>query len=100
LESSNLPGNFGFDPLGLGSNDERLKYFAEAERVHARWAMLGCAGVLAGELTHPDVFWYTAPTQIDLPFNLAGLAAFQLFTMHWYVVVRIMLVVFDDSWWW
>lgn len=83
LESSNLPGNFGFDPLGLGANDERLKYFAEAERVHARWAMLGVAGILAGELTHPDVFWYTAPTKIDLPFNLAGLAAFQLFTMHW-----------------
>lgn len=74
---------FSFVFVRSAANDERLKYFAEAERVHARWAMLGVAGILAGELTHPDVFWYTAPTKIDLPFNLAGLAAFQLFTMHW-----------------
>lgn len=42
-----LPGDFGYDPLGLGANAERLKWFAEAERVHARWAMLAVAGILA-----------------------------------------------------
>ena len=31
----------------------------------------------------PDIFWYSAPTQITLPFNIVGLVAFQLFTMHW-----------------
>ena len=34
------------DPLGLGANAERLNYFAEAERVHARWAMLAVVGIL------------------------------------------------------
>ena len=46
LENSKLPGNFGFDPLGLGADPERLTWFAESERVHARWAMLGVAGIL------------------------------------------------------
>lgn len=31
---------------GLGSNPEQLKWFAESERVHARWAMLAVAGIL------------------------------------------------------
>jgi hypothetical protein len=32
---------------GLGSNPESLKWFAESERVHGRWAMLAVAGILA-----------------------------------------------------
>lgn len=82
LKNSNLPGNYGFDPLGLGANSERLTWFAEAERVHCRWAMLGVAGVLAQEITHPDQFWYTSSAEIDIP-NLTGLVAFELFLMHW-----------------
>lgn len=46
LENCKLPGCYGFDPLGLGADPERLKWFAESERVHARWAMLGVAGIL------------------------------------------------------
>lgn len=46
LENSKLPGCYGFDPLGLGANEERLAWFAESERVHCRWAMLGVAGIL------------------------------------------------------
>jgi len=83
LENVKLPGNFGFDPLGLGADAERLSYFAEAERVHCRWAMLGVAGIMLQELIRPDIFWYTAPTTIDLPFNITGLVAFELFAMHW-----------------
>lgn len=32
---------------GLGSNPDQLKWFAESERVHSRWAMLAVAGILA-----------------------------------------------------
>jgi len=35
-----LPGDFGFDPLGLGADPERLKYYQEAELMNARWAMM------------------------------------------------------------
>lgn len=78
-----LPGDFGWDPLGLGANKERLTWFAESERVHCRWAMLGVAGILVQEILRPDIFWYDAPTKVDLPFNIVGLVLFELVVMHW-----------------
>ncbi|XP_058215912.1 photosystem I chlorophyll a/b-binding protein 6, chloroplastic [Rhododendron vialii] len=44
-----LPGDFGFDPLGLGSDPDSLKWFAQAELMHSRWAMLAVAGILFPE---------------------------------------------------
>lgn len=50
---------------GLGSDPETLKYFVQAELVHARFAMLGAAGIVltglatkAGALNVPE--WYDA----------------------------------------
>lgn len=83
-----LPGDFGFDPLNLGSDPEKLRYFAEAERVHARWAMAAVAGILVQEVVRPDIFWYSAPTQIELPFNILGLVAFQVWAMHFVELKR------------
>ncbi|CAL8466832.1 g6368 [Coccomyxa elongata] len=87
-----LPGDFGFDPLGLGADPERLSWFAESERVHARWAMLAVAGILVQEIVRPDVFWYEAALKSPMPFGnspaaILGLVAFELFAMH-YVEVR------------
>eukprot|EP00775_Hariotina_reticulata_P011970 gene11970-12113_t len=73
---------------GLGANPESLKWFAESERVHARWAMLAVAGILAQEIARPDIFWYDAPTKIDLPFNIVGLLAFEFFAMHFVELKR------------
>lgn len=42
-----------FDPLGLGADPERLAWFAESERVHARWAMLAVAGILVQVCASP-----------------------------------------------
>ncbi|CAM6123415.1 unnamed protein product [Calypogeia fissa] len=63
-----LPADFGFDPLGLGSDPELLKWFVQAEIVHCRWAMLGAAGIFIPELltkfgilSTPS--WYTAPLE-------------------------------------
>ncbi|KAI7843943.1 hypothetical protein COHA_002481 [Chlorella ohadii] len=83
LENCKLPGCYGFDPLGLGANEERLAWFAESERVHCRWAMLGVAGILVQEIVKPDVFWYTSGATVELPFDITGLLAFELFVMHW-----------------
>lgn len=47
---ADLPGNFGFDPLSLGSDADTLKWFQQAELVHCRWAMLGVAGILFPEI--------------------------------------------------
>jgi len=44
-----LAGDYGFDPLGLGSDPELLKWFVQAELQNARWAMLAVPGCLVPE---------------------------------------------------
>ena len=38
--------DYGFDPLGLSSEPGQLAWNVQAELIHARLAMMGCAGVL------------------------------------------------------
>uniref|UniRef100_A0A0A9EZE1 Chlorophyll a-b binding protein, chloroplastic n=1 Tax=Arundo donax TaxID=35708 RepID=A0A0A9EZE1_ARUDO len=45
-----LPGDFGFDPLGLGEEPASLKWYVQAELVHCRFAMAGVAGILVTDL--------------------------------------------------
>merc|ERR1712060_291817 len=65
-----LPGDYGFDPLKLGTEPEQLKWFAQAELLHARFAMLGCLGILAPEADSKVYF------------------VIQLFLMHWVEIRR------------
>eukprot|EP00877_Chromochloris_zofingiensis_P009968 jgi/Chrzof1/5224/Cz15g17110.t1_LHC7[v5.2] len=86
-----LPGNYGFDPLGLGKDPASLARFQESEVIHSRWAMLGVAGALAVEaLGYGN--WYDAPLWainggkatwfgIDVPFDLNTLLAIEFVTM-------------------
>ena len=55
-----LPGDNGFDPLGMAEDPENLKWYIQAELVNSRWAMLGVAGMLL-----PEVF--TKIGIIDVP---------------------------------
>nr|AAO22627.1 putative light-harvesting chlorophyll a/b binding protein [Arabidopsis thaliana] len=60
-----LPGDFGFDPLGLGSDPDTLKWFAQAELIHSRWAMLAVTGIIIPECLERLGFienfsWYDA----------------------------------------
>jgi len=57
------PGDFGFDPLGLGKDAAVMQRMKEAELVHCRFAMLGIAGMLAVEALGFGN-WYDAPTTI------------------------------------
>lgn len=45
-----LPGDYGFDPLGLGATPEALDRAQELELLHARWAMLGVVGAVVPEI--------------------------------------------------
>lgn len=45
-----LSSDFGFDPIGLGKDPEKLAKYQENEIINGRFAMLGVAGVLAVEL--------------------------------------------------
>jgi hypothetical protein len=54
LDGQTLPGDFGFDPLGLldpvnSGGFVTPQWLAYSEVIHARWAMLGAAGCLAPE---------------------------------------------------
>ncbi|KXZ52093.1 hypothetical protein GPECTOR_10g1116 [Gonium pectorale] len=90
-----LAGNFGFDPLGLGKDPESLRWYQQAELVHARTAMTAVAGILipglltkAGALNVPE--WYDAgKVAIEnsfAPFN--ALLAVQLFLCGFVEVKR------------
>ncbi|RWW75033.1 hypothetical protein BHE74_00016962 [Ensete ventricosum] len=47
-----LPGDFGFDPLGLGEDPQSLKWYVQAELVHCRFAMAGVAGILVTDVCY------------------------------------------------
>lgn len=85
-----LPGDYGFDPLSLGSDPDALKWFAQAEVFHGRWAMTATAGILIpGVATKTGVVdipeWYDAGKvyveQSGIPFSALLMA--QLFLMGW-----------------
>ena len=53
---NSLAGDFGFDPLGLGEDPESLRWYVQAELVHARFAMLGVAGILLTDVSDSEPF--------------------------------------------
>lgn len=68
MKNFRLPGDNGFDPLGLAEDPENLHWFIQAELVNSRWAMLGVVGMLLPEvLTKIGILnlpnWYDAGKQ-------------------------------------
>jgi len=45
-----MPGDFGFDPLYLGNDEFKLKWYQQAELMNGRTAMAAVAGILFPEL--------------------------------------------------
>ncbi|KAK9803109.1 hypothetical protein WJX73_005338 [Symbiochloris irregularis] len=83
----NVPGSFGFDPLGLARKPELLQRFQESELVHSRWAMAGVAGCLAVEVLGQGS-WTDSPNWVlkggkptylgvEVPLGLDALLAFE-----------------------
>eukprot|EP00798_Chlamydomonas_sp_ICE-L_P013373 gene13373-19218_t len=63
-----MVGDFGFDPLGLGQDAGRVKWYQEAEKTNGRWAMIAVAGILGQEVLGVDPKWYLAGAkEYDLP---------------------------------
>lgn len=61
-----LTGDFGFDPLNLGADPKNLAWYVQAELVHARFAMLGAAGILLPEIG-TKMGMLNVPVRCDLP---------------------------------
>jgi light-harvesting complex I chlorophyll a/b binding protein 5 len=63
-----LPGDFGFDPLGLGQDPERLKWYVEGEKTNGRWAMMAVLGIMGQELLGVEPKWFEAGAkEYDIP---------------------------------
>ncbi|EYU25420.1 hypothetical protein ABFS82_03G044200 [Erythranthe guttata] len=90
-----LAGDFGFDPLGLGEDPESLKWYVQAELVHARFAMAGVAGILFTDLLRVTGIsdlpvWYEAgATKFDFA-NTTTLFIVQLLLMGFVETKRYM----------
>jgi light-harvesting complex I chlorophyll a/b binding protein 5 len=74
--NGSLPGDRGFDPLSLGTDAGRLKWYAEAERQNARWAMIAVAGILGQEVLGVTPKWFAAGAK-DYGVPVLGLLAIQ-----------------------
>ena len=84
-----MVGDFGYDPLKLGKDPKALAWFQQAEIQHARWAMLGTAGVLVTELgtklgLGDFPVWYEAGAKADISFtNAPTLLIAEALLMGW-----------------
>lgn len=90
-----LPGDFGFDPLGLGEEPEALKWYVQAELVHCRFAMAGVAGILFTDLLRVSgirdlpVWFEAGAAKFDFA-NTTALFFVQLFLMGFAETKRYM----------
>ena len=80
-----LPGDYGFDPLGLGADPARLAWYQEAELANGRWAMAAVTGIAGAEAFAPDAApWWAAGAQVardEHALAVEALLAIQFSTM-------------------
>ncbi|XP_039068684.1 chlorophyll a-b binding protein CP24 10A, chloroplastic-like [Hibiscus syriacus] len=84
LDDRMLPGDYGFDPLGIGKDPTFLKWYREAELIHGRWAMTAVVGIFVGQ-AWSGIPWFEAgadPGAIA-PFSFGSLLGTQLLLMGW-----------------
>ncbi|KAL0360828.1 UNVERIFIED_CONTAM: protein CYPRO4 [Sesamum radiatum] len=86
-----LAGDFGFDPLGLGEDPESLKWYVQAELVHARFAMAGVAGILV-----TDLLRVTGISILPVWFE-AGATKFDFASTRTLLVVQLLLMGFVET---
>eukprot|EP00197_Chlamydomonas_leiostraca_P007830 CAMPEP_0202859490 /NCGR_PEP_ID=MMETSP1391-20130828/1574_1 /ASSEMBLY_ACC=CAM_ASM_000867 /TAXON_ID=1034604 /ORGANISM="Chlamydomonas leiostraca, Strain SAG 11-49" /LENGTH=249 /DNA_ID=CAMNT_0049538523 /DNA_START=46 /DNA_END=795 /DNA_ORIENTATION=- len=58
-----MAGDYGFDPLRLGTDKETLKWFREAELTNGRWAMAAVVGILFTDLVGLPKWWEAGAQQ-------------------------------------
>lgn len=61
-----LTGDYGFDPLRLGTDPEVLKWYVAAEYTNGRWAMAAVAGILATDLLGNERWWEAGAKEYPL----------------------------------
>lgn len=64
-----MAGDYGFDPLRLGTDPETVKWYREAELMNGRWAMAAVAGILFTDLVGAPKFWEAGAEKYALDTN-------------------------------
>jgi len=73
-------GDYGFDPLRLGSKDKDvLKYYREGELTNGRWAMAAVVGILFTDLVGLGN-WWEAGANVQSSFDLKTLIIVEVVT--------------------
>lgn len=92
-----LPGDYGFDPMGLGKEPALLAWYAQAELQHARWSMLAMAHIMGtGIATEIGIGWdgagveWTEAGAFEYYTSAASLFAIQMLLMGWAETRRYM----------
>ncbi|WCJ35414.1 Photosystem I chlorophyll a/b-binding protein 5 chloroplastic [Euphorbia peplus] len=86
-----LPGDYGFDPLGLGEDPESLKWYVQAELVHSRFAMLGVAGIL-----FTDLLRVTGINKLPVWYE-AGAVKYDIANARTLLVVQLLLMGYAET---
>ncbi|KAH9758262.1 photosystem I chlorophyll a/b-binding protein 5 [Citrus sinensis] len=86
-----LAGDFGFDPLGLGEDPESLRWYVQAELVHARFAMAGVAGIL-----FTDLLRVTGIRELPVWYE-AGAVEFKFASTRTLFIVQLLLMGFAET---
>ncbi|KAI4336972.1 hypothetical protein L6164_015437 [Bauhinia variegata] len=86
-----LAGDFGFDPLGLGEDPESLRWYVQAELVHARFAMIGVAGIL-----FTDLLRITGLSKVPVWFE-AGAVKYEFANTETLFLVQLLLMGFVET---
>ncbi|KAI3758946.1 hypothetical protein L6452_06519 [Arctium lappa] len=86
-----LAGDFGFDPLGLGEDPESLKWYVQAELVHARFAMAGVAGIL-----FTDLLRVTGISNLPVWYEV-GATKFDFASTRTLFIVQLLLMGFAET---
>ncbi|KAF3772941.1 Photosystem I chlorophyll a/b-binding protein 5 [Nymphaea thermarum] len=86
-----LAGDFGFDPLGLGEDPESLRWYVQAELVHARFAMAGVAGIL-----FTDLLRLTGVSDLPVWYE-AGAVKFDFASTRTLFIVQLILMGFVET---
>ena len=90
-----LPGDYGFDPCNLGANPAALRWYAHAELIHGRTAMMAAAGILGTSVLHAggaDVpSWFDAGKVSSERTGIPGGALFvaQMIMYHFVEIKRL-----------
>jgi len=81
-----LPGDYGYDPLGLGKDSEQVAKYRANELLHARWAMLAAAGIIIPEGLQANGADIVGGTWFTTPLSMLDGGLLNYFAVPWGIV--------------